>query len=314
MKEKFINQTHIVGRLYQHKLNIKESGPNTKHPGTKFINGEIEIATDDLITNIVTVHFTYVTPTTESGKDNKTYPVLENIINGTYKSVLGNSKEEATFFRIDSATSLNEFYSDRDGKTELISVKRNEGGFVHAINQSEYEDEAENARSTFTCDMFINNVKHIDADEEKDYPEKVKVCGYIFDFRKALLPVEFSAVGDGAINYFMGLEASNKNPTFTKVSGKMISETVITKKEEKSAFGEASVREFKNTRKDYVITWAKEEPYEVGDDGDITAKFMKDGLAERETYLATVKQRQDEYAASKKKGSTVTAASGGFDF
>ena len=63
--------------------------------------------------------------------------------------------------------------------------------------------------------MLITNVRHIEADEERSLPEKAIVKGAIFDFRKSLLPVEFTAVNPGAISYFEGLDASNSNPVFT---------------------------------------------------------------------------------------------------
>ena len=33
---KVVNRTHVEGYLYQHTLELKESGPNSKNPGTKF--------------------------------------------------------------------------------------------------------------------------------------------------------------------------------------------------------------------------------------------------------------------------------------
>lgn len=39
--------------------------------------------------------------------------------------------DRATKLRVDSAIGLNEFFSTRTGTEELVSVKRNEGGFVH---------------------------------------------------------------------------------------------------------------------------------------------------------------------------------------
>ena len=45
--KKMINTTHIEGLLYEHKLELRESGPNSKNPGTKFIMGTVDIATDD---------------------------------------------------------------------------------------------------------------------------------------------------------------------------------------------------------------------------------------------------------------------------
>ena len=312
MSKNFINKAKIEGYLYQHSLELKTSGPNSKNPGTEFITGTIEIATDNAILNIVPIHFTYVTATTSTGKANSAYPILLDIINGKYGNVMANGKENAAKLSVDSAIGLNEFYSDRSGKEELVSVKRNEGGFLHVVNEL---TEDEKKRNTFDVDMIITNVRHIEADEEKNSPEKAIIKGAIFDFRKSLMPVEFSAVNPHAIAYFEGLEASPKNPTFTEVRGRQISETIVKQIVEESAFGEASVREVKSSNKDFVITWARPEPYEWDAEGSITAAELTEAMAARETYLATMKQRQDEYKASKGQAPAAFApASGGFDF
>lgn len=308
--KKMMNQTHIEGVLYEHKLELKESGPNSKNPGTKFISGTVDIATDDAGINIVPVHFTYVTEKTSKGSTNATYTTLMNIIDGKYGTIMANGKENAAKLRIDSALGLNEFYSDRNGKEELVSVKRNEGGFVH-IADALAEDE--NTRNTFTCDMLITNVSIKEADEERNLPEKAIVKGAIFDFRNSLLPVEFSAINPKAIAYFESLEASNTNPTFTKVWGRQVSETITRTITEESAFGEDSVREVKSSRKDFVITGASKEPYDWDSEDTLTANELAEAIAARETYLATVKQRQDEYKAS--QGANVAAPSNsGFNF
>ncbi len=308
--KKCINSTHIEGLLYESKLELKESGPNSKNPGTKFISGTIDIATDDAGINIVPVHFTYVTEKTSKGSTNATFTTLMNIIDKKFGTVMANGKENATKLRIDSALGLNEFYTDRNGKEELVSAKRNEGGFVH-VADSLAEDE--NTRNTFTCDMLITGVSIKEADEEKNLPEKAIIKGAIFDFRGSLLPVEFSAINPKAIDYFMSLEASSKNPTFTKVWGRQVSETIVRTITEESAFGEDSVREVKSSRKDFVITGAAREPYEWDTDGILTANELANAIAERETYLATMKQRQDEYKAS--QGANVAAPSNsGFNF
>lgn len=311
MSKNFINRTKIEGYLYQHSLELKTSGPNSKNPGTEFITGTIDIATDNELLNIVSVHFTYVTATTSSGKANSSFPILSDIINGKHGSVMANGKDNAVKLSIDSAIGLNEFYSDRSGKEELVSVKRNEGGFIHIVNEL---NEDEKKRNTFDVDMIITNVRHIDADEEKKTPEKVIVKGAIFDFRKALLPVEFSAINPYAIAYFEGLEASPKNPTFTEVRGRQIAETIVRQIVEESAFGEASVREVRSSNKDFVITWARPEPYEWDAEGTITAAELTEAMTARETQLATMKQRQDEYKASKGQAAAFAPAAGGFDF
>lgn len=307
-----INRTHIEGWLYDNDLALKESGPTSKNPGTQFISGTIQIATDDEQTNIVPVHFTYVTATTSKGNQNATFGILNDIINGKYKSVMKDDAASAAKLRIDSAIGLNDFYTDRNGEEILVSAKRNEGGFVHVTNELA---EDEKARNTFEADMLITGVTRVEADEERQLPEKVIVKGAIFDFRKALLPLEFSAINPNAMNYFEGLGASSKEPVFTKVWGRQISETITKTYVEESAFGEDSVREVKSSRKDFVITGAAREPYVWDDAETITAAELTQAMQDREVYLATVKQRYDEYQATKGQAApAATAKSGAFNF
>jgi hypothetical protein len=51
--KKMINTTHIEGLLYEHKLEKKVSGDNSKNPGTEFITGTVTVATDDARMNTV---------------------------------------------------------------------------------------------------------------------------------------------------------------------------------------------------------------------------------------------------------------------
>ena len=310
---KIKNETHIEGYLYEHKLEMRESGPKSKNPGTKFIMGTVDIATDNNLTNIVSVHFSYVTATTAKGSPNATYTTLENIVNGKYGSVMANGKDGAVKLRIDSAIALNEFYSDRNGQEELVSVKRNEGGFVHVVTGDLTEDEK--LRSTFKCDMVITNVTRVEANEDQGTPEKVIVKGAIFDFRKALLPVEFVATNDKAMDYFEGLGATKNEPVFTCLWGRQISETITTTVTEESAFGEPSVREVKRSRKEYLITGASPDTHIWDDESTMTAEELKKAVAEREVYLAGVKARQDEYKASKNAPAVAAApANSAFNF
>ena len=309
MAKKMINQTHIEGALYQHDLTLKVTGENSKNPGTEFISGTIEIATDDAGINIVPVHFTYVTATTSKGTANATFNVLKNIIDRVYKTVMTDGAENATMLRIDSAIGLNEFYDRND---QFVSVKRNEGGFVH-VTSTIAEDER--TRNTFDCDIIINNVTHVEGDEDKGTTDKAVVKGVIFNFRNDVMPVEFSAINPKAIDYFEGLGASNSNPIFTRIKGRQISESIVRRVEEESAFGEPSIKEYKSTKKDFVITWAMPEPYIWDDDSTITARELTEALAAREITLAEIKKRNDEYKASQGKTPANTApAPGVFNF
>lgn len=306
-----INKTHLEGRIYQHSLEIKESGPNSANPGTIYISGNLEIATDNAMTNIVTVHFTYTTEKTSKGNPNKTFNVLKDIVEGRLCSVMQHGADKANMVSVDTAIGLNEFYSDRNGQEELVSAKRNEGGFVSVITELK-ADEA--LRNTFDVDMVITGAFTREADPEKGLPEKMILKGGIFDFRKALLPIELSVIMPGAISYFASMDISQTNPMFTRLQGQQISEVVTREVTEESAFGAPIVKKYSSTRKDWVVTWAASEPYEWDDESTITAAEMKTIMEERQTHLATIKARQDEYKASKGKSAAPATTPGAFNF
>lgn len=298
--QKMINKSHVEGILYEHSLEAKVTGPNSKAPGTPFISGTISIATDNALTNIVPVHFTYVTEKTAKGSANATYSLLQNIIDGVVGTYMKDGADKAAKLRIDSVVGLNEFYAERNGKDELVSQKTNEGGFVHTTTML---NEDEDARNTFECDIVINQVVHVDADDERKIPEKALVRGVIFNFRNEILPVEFVAYNPGAIAYYEGLEASASNPVFTKLWGNQVSNVIKREIREESAFGEDSVRIVQSTRKEYVIKGGKKETYDWDTEDTILASELSQAIANRETYLATLKQRREEYKASKNQPS-----------
>ena len=125
MKAKMINECHIEGLLYESKLEMKVTGEKSKNPGTTFITGTIDIATNDACNNIVPVHFTYVTEKTTKGNVNATFTTLKNIVDGNIKSIIADGKDNAGRLRIDSAIGLNDFYT-KDRETNdvvLVSAK-----------------------------------------------------------------------------------------------------------------------------------------------------------------------------------------------
>ena len=310
MSKAFINKTHLEGWIYEHKLEVKTTGPNSKNPGTEFISGTVSIATDNDCTNVIPVHYTYVTAITSKGKTDPRFNALKNIIDGVWKSVMADGQDNATKVTINSTIGVNDFYTDRSGEVQLVSAKRNEGGIIQPIDMLADD---EKVRDTFECDMVITSVVRVEADEEKGKPEKATIKGCIFNnFSKALLPVEFSAVNPAAMDYFEGLDVSSKQPVFTKLWGRQISEVVIKTIEEESAFGEAKVREVRNTRKDWIVTGASQEPYTWDDESTITVEELNKAMADRETYLADVKRSWEEYR--KAQNSTSTVPTGGFNF
>ena len=191
-----INKVHLEGKLYQHNLTLKKTGANSKNPGTEFISGTIDIATNDALTNIVSVHYTYVVATypAKNGKPerpNPNFDILADIIAGKYTTVMGSGADSATKISVDSNIGVNDFYTDRQldekGEPTLVTAKRNEGGFIHIINALRTD---ENRRNTFETDILITGFSIKEADEENGYPEKGIIKGAVFDFRNSLLPVE----------------------------------------------------------------------------------------------------------------------------
>jgi len=301
MKSKMINSVRIEGILYEHKLEMKMSGPNSKKPGTEYIAGTVSVATDNNLINIVQVHYTYITATTSAGKEDSRFKTLKAIIDGEYGCYTDPAvRDHAAKVRIDTAIALNEFYTDRNGAEELVSAKRLEGGFIHitpSINENEKQ------RSVFETDILIVGTAEKDAVEDDNgnivYPAKLILDGRIFSFRKDMLPVKFSVVNEKAMDYFRSLEPSTKNPIFTKVKGQVISQQGVRLIKEESAFGEDSVREIPTSNKDFIVTWAAVEPYDFGSEEVLTFDDLKEMAAARENTLATLKKRSDEYKATK---------------
>lgn len=313
MSKKFINQTHIEGYVYEHRLEKRVSGPNSKNPGTPFIMGTLSIATDNDLLNVIPVHFSYVTEVTSTGRANATYTTLEAIIDGKIGSVMEHGAENAGKVRIDSALGLNEWYDTRTPGTPLVSVKRNEGGFVH-LTQELNEDESK--RNTFDVDMVITGATRLEEDTERELPERMTLKGCVFDFRNALLPVEFTVLNSAAMDYFEGLAPTSKTPVFTKVKGEQISKTVVRKIEEQGAWGEPSVRETRTSQRDFIVTWALPVPYEWDSEDTIAASELSEFMSTRELYLADLKKRNEESANRRNSNTStnVTASSGGYDF
>jgi len=285
------NKAELEGYLYDHNLQKKTvTRQESKYYGVTFISGKIDVATDDDCTNIVSVWYRFVTPTTSKGKANPAYNALVNICDGNYKTVMNSSKEEALKVRINTSIDLNEFYGTQNGTLELVSTQRYMDGFIHPVNGALNADE--DRRNMFEVDMLITHCSRKPADEDRGIPEKVIVKGAIFnDYKKAVLPVEFTAFDEDAMNYFEDLGASSKEPVFTKLWGKQVSSTVVRRKEEETAFGGNYVREVTSTRKDFVITRALAQPYVWDDENSMTASELKEMMSNREMYLATLKQR-----------------------
>lgn len=292
--KKMVNTEHIEGRLYTHNLQIKTvQNTESKNYGAEFISGTIDIATDDACLNIIQVHFTYVTAKTSSGKVNSTYSALKKILEQG-KTIISDGPEMATKLKVDTAIALNDFYTSDD---RLVSAKVNEGGFITLING---ELAPEDERNTFEVDMLITGVIRTEADPERNIDKDfVTIKGAIFNFRNSLLPVDFTIEKEDGMDYFESLEASQSNPVFTKLWGKIKSGTIKNEVTEETAFGEAAVRTYERKIKQWIVTGSQKVPYDFGDETVLTAEELTKAMQDRELLLADTKKRSEDYRNSK---------------
>lgn len=316
---KNVNTENIEGRVYDHDLTLKTvQNQQSENYGKEFINGSVSVATDEAGLNVLTVHYTYVTEMTKNGKQNATYGNLKRIMEG--KTWVNDGKDAAMKVRLTPSAALNDFYPQ--GGDQLVSQQRNEGGFVSIVTDLNPEGPG---RQKFTFDTVITGVTLVEADPEKNISEDyAKINCAIFNFRNDILPFSLIARSQGAINYFMNLDASPSDPVYTQVWGEIVSTTVKVEKTVESAFGEPMVDVSERRQREWVVTGAKPEPYIFGESDTITAEDLSKAIANRNVYLEEVKTRAKEYyesrgnavAASKPAGPTpnTTIPAGGFNF
>lgn len=320
---KNVNSVNVIGRVYsfgeangKNMLAIKVTGEKSKNPNTTYIGGTINVAVDDAGLNVIPVHFSYVTATTKNGNPNATFNALKKIIES--KQIWTEvGKDNALKVKIDTSIALNDFYVEENGETRLVSSKLCEGGFVTLLN--EFPEDAD--VNKFTTDIVITNVERVEANPEKNIEEHVRIRGAIFDFRNALLPVDFTVKNENGMAYFESLGANSAEPVYTKVWGKVNCETVVTTSTEESAFGEASVRTFERKVREWIITGTAKETYEFGEENVLTAEELTKAMQDRQVYLAEVKKNQDEWKANKSNPTAAPAGNqapiakvGGFSF
>ncbi len=157
--------------------------------------------------------------------------------------------------------------------------------------------------------MLIKNVTRVEDDTDKNINEDyVVVKGAIFNFRNALLPVDFIVRNAEGMGYFEDLNASQNEPVFTKVWGRINCGSVANEVKEETAFGEEAVRTFERKIKEWIITGTSKVPYDFGDETVLTVTEVQNAMQDRELMLADTKKRSEEYRAQREGGNTPTPA------
>jgi hypothetical protein len=287
------NSMNIEGKIYQFDLEEKVTGEQSKAPGTHYIAGTVDVATSEDLSNIIQVHYSYVAPTYASGKTNNSYSALKKIIDSG-KTVVTDGYAEATSIRLNPSYQTNDFYPQ--GQEQVVSVPRNEGGFVTLVTPDKMRPEGDSGRNKFSFDIVISNVIEKVPDEGDEY---VSIEGIVFNYNNtAIYPITLTARNKDAMKYFVDLGASKQNPVYTKVWGKIVNVFTTTERTIESAFGDATVEKVTHRNREYVITGANPVPYEFDTAETMTADELKKALQDREVYLASEKKRVEEYRAS----------------
>lgn len=322
MARKNKNSEQIIGRIYSHNLSVRTvENKSSENYGKEFINGTLDVATDDAGLNIIQVHYSYVTPTTKQGKGNASFNALKQIIDSG-KTILNDGLDQATCVRLTPSIALNDFYPQ--GGDELVSTPRHEGGFV-TILRSPAEMPAEGQdRNKFECDVLITNVEHVEKDEERGIDEDfVRLKGCIFNFRNDILPMSFVVRHPGAMKYFEDADITPSTPMYTGVRGIIENRSTKIERHVESAFGEDAVDVVERRIRNWVINHAIKVPYAFGDEDVLTPADIAKAMENRNVMLAEVKQRSNEYynnraAAPTQAPSTPAAVpgipAGGFKF
>lgn len=283
MKEHFINDAKIRGYVFSHTLQERES-TSEKTKGQKYIFGNINVATDEDLLNVVPISF-FVNEKTSKGTTNATFTNLRQIIEEYQES-----NPKAMRVRVDGSVDVNDFYS-REG--ELVSAKRVRGSFLHFLNANE---EIGDNPAYFEAEALFQGCAEKEGNQGDPYLE---LKGFVFNYRGDVLPVTFTSSSEAGMAFFENCDITTSEPYFGKVWGKIVSTVVEVEKEADDSavgFGTQVVQPTTRTFRTWEIIGAN-VPAEL-DESTVTLAEVAAKLQEREGRLAELKSRTDERNAS----------------
>lgn len=262
---KSFNKVALKGRLHSYELEVKDTDNGEAIAGTVSIEASEDGA-------IVDVRF-FAKPKYKSGKINKTYNILEDMIAGNYLTIV-NDGADADWISIDGEINI-DYYVGRDGAKSVDDLGKSQkirGSFVNANKNHDYEN-------SWRCDMLITRVEEIEEDAEKNRAHAARIHGYILDsFNERALGAKFDVVDEAAMNYVLGLAVEQENPLYSSVRGEFRKITTLIKRE--GAFSDDEIIEYDDLK--WVLTWMPKGAYTFGE--DITEDEYKAYLANLDEY------------------------------
>lgn len=265
------NGFEMKGRLYTYALNINEAADNGPA-----IYGTVTLEVDSQGTQAA-IQF-YATPRYKSsGKVNRTYTMLEEMLNGEYPSVKDNPEVEPAWFGATGTIDTSYFIGNREpakSPEEMATSMRLRGSFLNPNTKKEFFNK-------WKLDLLVTGVTEIDADPEKGFERHARILGYSVDsYRERLANVTFEARSDAAIDFMLSLTCSAKEPMFFPAWGCMKRVTASRVTKNLIAGGEDDVVE--SGRERWVLTGLG-NAYAFGDESVMsleTYEQFRKGLAD----------------------------------
>lgn len=284
-----VNTVNLCGRIFEHSLTQRTvNNPESKVNGQNFIMGDVQVAVNADSTNVIPVHFSFISEMTKNNQPNRTYNNLMRIINEG--KTVKDDGEDADWITITNGTIELNDYPGRDG--EMRSVPRVGARFADFNRSKQYTN-------LFEADTLINAATLVEGNPENGTSDRVDLKGAVFSFRNEFMPITFMIDDQRGMDYFLGENISNNNMMFTKLYGTIENLTIKHETTEEVAFGDPIVKTTERHQRAWKIYKAAALPYDLSDPEVLTPDELTKMLQDRELHLASEKKRAEEYRASK---------------
>ena len=188
---------------------------------------------------------------TSSGKDNPAYKSAKDLMeNGVSVAACG-SANGADSYRIGGGRITSNSFTTPDGRN--VTYYPMQASFFNKIN-GDYTPDA-----SFETEIYITNMRP-EVDKEDSPTGRLIINGAIVGYNDRIDVVPFVVEDPKAVAH---IENNWSEGDTVRIYGKARATVeIVTRAMSEDVFGEAPVREYKNTKKEYVITSGSSSPYD----------------------------------------------------
>ena len=188
---------------------------------------------------------------TSTGKDNPAYKSAKDLMENAVSVAACGSVNGADSYRIGGARITSNSFTTQDGRN--VTYYPMQASFFNKIS-GDYTPDA-----SFETEIFITNMKE-ETDREGMPTGRLVLSGAIVGYNDRIDVVPFVVEDPKAVAHI----SNNWGVGDTvRIYGKARSTVeIVTKAANEDMFGEAPMREYRNTRKEYVITSGSSTPYD----------------------------------------------------